>query len=224
MVALTFSTGITDAVGFLGLDRVFVGNMTGNVVVLGMAMIGADDLPVLGPVLALFGFMVGAAVSGRTLRSHAHGSWEAAVTLVLTLVGLTVMIVAVLIATAGPPSHTATVAITTVLGVAMGMQAATARTVAVKDVTTVVVTSSITGLAAESWFGANVAGSSGRRIGVVLALLGGAAVGAAALRMSLSAGLFISAAVVLLVAGVGALTHRRGAIAKPARKRLLDNR
>ena len=34
MLALTFSTGIVDAVGYLGLDRVFTGNMTGNVVIL----------------------------------------------------------------------------------------------------------------------------------------------------------------------------------------------
>ena len=32
MLALTFTTGIVDAVGYLGLDRVFTGNMTGNVV------------------------------------------------------------------------------------------------------------------------------------------------------------------------------------------------
>ena len=38
MLALTFSTGIiVDAVGYLGLDRVFTGNMTGNVAVPGMA-------------------------------------------------------------------------------------------------------------------------------------------------------------------------------------------
>ena len=30
MLILTFSTGIVDAVGYLGLDRVFTGNMTGN--------------------------------------------------------------------------------------------------------------------------------------------------------------------------------------------------
>jgi hypothetical protein len=38
MLALTFTTGIVDAVGYLGLDRVFTANMTGNVVILGMAL------------------------------------------------------------------------------------------------------------------------------------------------------------------------------------------
>ena len=41
MVALTFVTGLLDAVGYLGLDRVFTGNMTGNVVILGMGLAGA---------------------------------------------------------------------------------------------------------------------------------------------------------------------------------------
>ena len=44
MLALTFATGIIDAVGYLGLDRVFTGNMTGNVVILGMALLGADGV------------------------------------------------------------------------------------------------------------------------------------------------------------------------------------
>ncbi len=65
MLALTFSTGIVDAVGYLGLDRVFTGNMTGNVVILGMALVGGDDLPVVGPVIALVAFFVGAMIGGR---------------------------------------------------------------------------------------------------------------------------------------------------------------
>src|SRR5690606_2579666 len=47
MLALTFSTGVIDAVGYLGFDRVFSGNMTGNVVLLGMGIAGADGLPVV---------------------------------------------------------------------------------------------------------------------------------------------------------------------------------
>jgi hypothetical protein len=48
MIALTVVTGVVDAVGFRGLDRVFTGNMTGNIVILGMGVAGADELPVLG--------------------------------------------------------------------------------------------------------------------------------------------------------------------------------
>ena len=42
MIVLTFVTGVVDSVGYLGLDRVFVGNMTGNIVILGMC----DEVPI----------------------------------------------------------------------------------------------------------------------------------------------------------------------------------
>ena len=71
MLALTFSTGVIDAVGYLGLDRVFTGNMTGNVVILGMALVGGTGLPVVGPAVALAAFMAGAAAGGRALRGIA---------------------------------------------------------------------------------------------------------------------------------------------------------
>ena len=150
MLALTFTTGIVDAVGYLGLDRVFTANMTGNVVILGMALAGADDLPVLGPALALVGFLAGAALGGRVLRTAPAGwsdrtSGTFAATGVLA-VGLGIG------ALVAPPVEATTWAlvVTTLLAVAMGLQAATARRLAVKDVTTVVVTSTLTGLAADS--------------------------------------------------------------------------
>lgn len=53
LLLLTFSTGMVDAIGYLGFDKVFTGNMTGNVVILGMGLAGADGVPVLRPALAL---------------------------------------------------------------------------------------------------------------------------------------------------------------------------
>src|SRR3954467_13406316 len=85
MLALTFSTGVIDAVGYLGLDRVFTGNMTGNVVILGMALVGGNGLPVLGPLLALAGFMAGAALGGRVLKVAGPG-WTSRTTLLFGLV------------------------------------------------------------------------------------------------------------------------------------------
>lgn len=205
MLALTFSTGVIDAVGFLGLDKVFVGNMTGNVVILGMGMVGADDLPVAGPALALVGFMAGAAGAGRALRRKANGAWGVSTTIVLATVGMIVLVVAVAAAAVTPMPNDAMIAVTTLLGAAMGMQAAAARALAVKDVTTVVVTSSITGLAADSWFGANNPGNGSRRVAAVVLLLLGAGLGALSLTVNLSLGLFISAAVILVVAASGAV-------------------
>ena len=73
MLRLTFVTGVVDAVGYLAVDRVSTGNMTGNVVILAMALGGADDLPVLGPLSALATFTVGALVAGLILRRSRRG-------------------------------------------------------------------------------------------------------------------------------------------------------
>ena len=94
MMVLTMVTGMLDAVGYLGLDRVFTANMTGNVVILGMALMGGDNLPVLGPVVALAGFMAGALVSGRTLRLTTSG-WSRRTSALLVGVGLAGMLAAI---------------------------------------------------------------------------------------------------------------------------------
>jgi uncharacterized membrane protein YoaK (UPF0700 family) len=209
MLALTFSTGVVDAIGYLGLDRVFTGNMTGNVVILGMGLVGGNGLPVLGPLLALVGFLAGAAAVGRTLRRVTE-PWSAATTGVLAVVGVVVLVLAgVLLGAPDEPGKALEITCTTLLGLVMGMQAAAARVVAVKDITTVVVTSTLTGLAADSVLGAGTAkGASRRRAAAVVLLIGGAAAGAGLLKIHDGAGLLLAGVVILAVAGVGALRGR----------------
>ncbi|MFT3969235.1 MAG: DUF1275 family protein [Micropruina sp.] len=201
MLALTFSTGIVDAVGYLGLDRVFTGNMTGNVVILAMAITGANGLPVVGPVLALLGFAGGAALGGRLLRRFSTG-WSVATTRVLAGVGVCLAALTVLLAVPGLDEPRRLV-VTTLLGAAMGAQAAAARQVAVKDVTTVVVTSTITALAADSFLG-NGSGSHWRRRGTaVLMIMLGALAGALLLRVHLALGPALAALVTFAVTWSG---------------------
>lgn len=206
MLALTFSTGIGDAIGYLGLDKVFTGNMTGNVVILGMALVGADGLPVLGPLLALLGFMGGAAVAGYLLRNREAG-WHRPTTLLFSLVA--VMLAGVsgwLFAQTAPPMAVM-VTMTTLIAIAMGIQAATARHISVKDVTTVVVTSTITAIAADSVGGASKGWQ--RRAGAILAILLGAALGAALLPWSMGAAIALSAVITAAVTVIGHLEHRK---------------
>lgn len=195
MQVLTFTTGMNDAVGYLGLDRVFTGNMTGNVVILGMAMTGVDGLPVAGPALALAGFMVGAMVAGRTLRWVTTG-WTLEVTVLLASVAAVMLAIAVgLWVRSGELGHWATVAITTSAALVLGAQAATARHIAVKDITTVVVTSTITGFAADSPLGNGRGGPWVRRLAAIALVGVGAATGAALLN--------VASALVFLVVGIG---------------------
>jgi uncharacterized membrane protein YoaK (UPF0700 family) len=205
MLALTFATGIIDAVGYLGLDRVFTGNMTGNVVVLGMALLGADDLPVLGPVVALAGFVAGATAAGRVLKG-ADGGWTHRVTGLFAVTALVELGVGVaLLVGAGADARPVQITVTTVVGAAMGVQAATARYLAVKDVPTVVVTSTLTGLASESVLGSGTGGGTVRRVAAVALILVGAATGAALLRWDIAAGFLAAGLVSGVVTAVGAL-------------------
>jgi uncharacterized membrane protein YoaK (UPF0700 family) len=206
MLALTFSTGIGDAVGYLGLDRVFTGNMTGNVVVLGMGLVGAQDLPVTGPLLALLAFMAGAGIGGWTLRGLAAG-WFARTTWLLLAVAVVLAGLGVaLLATPHPP-HALAVTVTTLMAGAMGLQAATARHIAVKDVTTVVVTSTITAFAAEL-LGSGSTKDWQRRLSAIVLLIAGAAVGAALLKWQIGSGIVLAAVVTAGVAVIGHLDHR----------------
>src|SRR3954471_19502379 len=68
LLALTFTTGLVDAVSYLGLGRVFAANMTGNIVLLGFGIAGGSGLPVVAPLVSLGSFLVGAAGGGVLAR------------------------------------------------------------------------------------------------------------------------------------------------------------
>lgn len=202
MMALTLVTGVVDAVGYLALDRVFTGNMTGNVVILAMALAGAPNLPALGPLVALGAFLLGAAVAGFTLQSSPQG-WNRRVTLLLTAgcIALTgTAAVSLIVEDVGRQSIGVVVA--AVIAMHMGSQALIARHLGVRDMTTVVITSTMTSLAGESLVGKQRPRLFNRRLGAVLAMFAGAAIGAILLQTHFSVpiglGIAITAAVTVL--------------------------
>jgi uncharacterized membrane protein YoaK (UPF0700 family) len=216
MLVLTFSTGVIDAVGFLGLDRVFTGNMTGNVVLLGMAFAGGSGLPVLRPALALVFFMVGAALAGRVLRRAPEG-WSGRTTATLAAVGGGTVALAVFTALVDVTEDEVLGSITTsVLALVMGIQAATAKRLKVAEITTVVVTSTITGLASDSRLAGGKSPFWIRRFAAIALILAGAVAGAAALKIDLWAGIALSALLSCAVAVIGHVRSRRDARALPA--------
>jgi uncharacterized membrane protein YoaK (UPF0700 family) len=214
MLTLTFSTGIVDAVGYLGLDRVFTANMTGNVVILAMGLTGAGHLPVVGPVVALVGFVVGAIIAGRALRGVPKG-WSRRDTTVLTVVALllVVAVIPTIVAPATPYPPSIGLSVTALLGIAMGMQAGTARHIAVADVTTVVVTSTLAGLAYDSWLGRRTGQPWLRRLFAVVLIAAGALTGAALLQLRFWLGLGLAALILVVVAALGHLGERRSPVA-----------
>ncbi|GAB3542369.1 YoaK family protein [Arthrobacter tecti] len=209
MLVLTFSTGVVDAVGYLGLDRVFTGNMTGNVVLLGMAVAGGNDLPVLRPALALLFFMVGALLAGRMLRKAPEG-WSARTSVAFGAVALGTAVIAVVVGLVEVSADEVLgSAVTSGLATVMGIQAAAAKRLKVAEITTVVVTSTITGLASDS----RLAGGKGKfwvRRALAILLIGlGAVAGGFALLIDLWVGVAISAVLTIMVTLLGHLRYRR---------------
>lgn len=206
LILLTFVTGLVDAVGYLALDRVFVGNMTGNIVILGMAVAGADDLPILGPAIALGTFTLGAFVSGLFLRRR-RKEWGGAVT---TLLSIGAVLLAALGAAFLVPAWAETPALelvaSSLTAAVMGVQAAVARSLAVADMTTVVVTSTLTSLASESFVDHGIRGVWNRRFVAIAVIFLGALVGALLLAFGTAVPLFLAA---LLTAAVVAVGHGR---------------
>ena len=178
LVALTAVTGLVDSFSYLVLGHVFVANMTGNVVFLAFALAGVGGFSVLASLVALGCFALGALVAGRLGRSLAERRE--------LLLGVTAAIQAVIVAeavtmaalAARPIQTGLRYALIVVLAVAMGAQNATARKLAVPDLTTTVLTLTITGMAADHpWAGATGARVA-RRLISVAAMLVGALVGA----------------------------------------------
>jgi hypothetical protein len=72
LLLLTAVTGLVDAVSILRLGRVFVANMTGNVVFTGFALTGAPGFSLSASLFALAGFLAGAAIGGTLATRAGH--------------------------------------------------------------------------------------------------------------------------------------------------------
>lgn len=147
LLSLTAGTGVIDAVSYLGLGHVFVANMTGNIVFLGFAANPSSGLSAWMALIALGAFMFGALVGGAVgHRVAASPTWPMSVLLVqAVLLGA----VATAAAAFGVPAL-GRPAIVATLAFAFGLQNSTARRMAVADLTTTVLTLTVTGLAADS--------------------------------------------------------------------------
>jgi uncharacterized membrane protein YoaK (UPF0700 family) len=203
LLILTLVTGLVDATTYLGLGRVFAANMTGNIVLLGFALAGAGGISAAASLVSLAAFLVGSAAGGvlaRNLEAHRH-RWVATA-LVLETIGLCLAAGSAALALSG-------YVIVALLALAMGVRNATVRRLAVPDLTTTVLTMTLTGL------GAELVGSRGsrkvptRRIASVLAMLVGALIGALLLSyavfapLALAGGLLVLTTAALFFAGRG---------------------
>jgi uncharacterized membrane protein YoaK (UPF0700 family) len=203
LLVLTMVTGLVDAVSYLKLGHVFVANMTGNVVFLGFAVAGGADFSLPASLAAVAAFLAGALAGGRLgLRiGHHRGRYLAVATYIeIGLIGAALAISAIAAGSEGSLQY----ALIVLLALAMGLQNATARRLAVPDLTTTVLTLTLTGLAADSTLAGGNAPNLGRRILAVATMFVGALIGAVLVfQVSISAALALALAL-LIVNGIAA--------------------
>lgn len=181
LLLLSVTTGLVDAISVLGLGKVFTANMTGNIVFLGFAAAGTPGFHP-GPFLAaIAAFLIGALVAGRVGKVHAGlplRRWLLIAALVEAVLLWSAAGCALGFDIATQSPGTSVYAIIALTGLAMGFRNATIRQLKVPDLTTTVLTLTLTGLAADSGMAGGGNPNWARRIGGVVAIFAGAAIGA----------------------------------------------
>jgi uncharacterized membrane protein YoaK (UPF0700 family) len=175
---MTVVTGLVDAFSYLVLGHVFVANMTGNVVFLGFAVAGAQGFSIPASLTALVSFAVGSVVGGRIVARYGHHRGRhlaAAMAAESVLLGTSV---ALTLWSSNTPQHAFRYALIVVLSLATGVQNASIRKLAVPDLTTTVLTMTVTGIGADSALGGGKGSKSGRRFVAIAAMFVGALLGA----------------------------------------------
>jgi uncharacterized membrane protein YoaK (UPF0700 family) len=209
LLGLTVVTGLVDAFSYLVLGHVFVANMTGNVVFLGFALAGASGFSLAASLVALAAFGLGALAGGRlSKRLGAHRGRLLAVAAAVEAC-LVVASVGIAATVADPGSGVARYLLIVLLGVATGTQNAAARKLAVPDLTTTVLTLTITGIFADGRLAGGAASKLGRRLTSIASMFLGGLVGAVlVLHADASLAIAAAAAILLVVAAAAALQSR----------------
>ncbi|MDX6254934.1 MAG: hypothetical protein QOJ11_1268 [Frankiales bacterium] len=206
LLVLTFLTGVVDAVSILALGRVFVANMTGNVVFVGFALAGAAGFSLAASLSALAGFVVGALVGGRLVTRFPG---RPALIRAGVAVELVVMAVALVVAaSAGNPiGDVSRDVIAAAAALAMGTQNSVVRALKVPDLTTTVLTLTLTGIAADIRTAPRHV--LVRRVLAVATMLVGATVGALiVIHADAAAGLGLAVGLLALTLGAAVLPAR----------------
>jgi uncharacterized membrane protein YoaK (UPF0700 family) len=198
LLGMTVVTGLVDAVSFLSLGRVFTANMTGNVVILAFATARVPGLSIARSSTALVSFLVGAILGGRIMaRADADSQIRFAAKAFLLE---DVFLFAASLCAIGYRHDfleysLQPFALIVLTALAMGTRNAAVRKLAIPDLTTTVLTLTITGIGADSSVANGKNPKLARRVGSVVAMFLGAALGAIIIRYSISAALALATAI-----------------------------
>jgi uncharacterized membrane protein YoaK (UPF0700 family) len=198
LLGMTVVTGLVDAVSFLSLGHVFTANMTGNVVFLAFATAHVSGLSIGRSLTALLAFLVGAILGGRVMaRAGANSQIRFAAQAFLLEVAF---LLAASFCAIGYRGNLLEIsfqpfALIVFTALAMGTRNAAVRKLAIPDLTTTVLTLTITGIGADSSLANGNNPRLARRIGAVAAMFLGAALGAVVIQYSISAALWLATAI-----------------------------
>jgi uncharacterized membrane protein YoaK (UPF0700 family) len=205
-------TGLVDAVSYLTLGQVFVANMTGNVVFLGFAVANAANFSVPASLTAIAAFLLGALAGGRlAARIGNHRGQHLAIA---TYIQIALVCVALAVSVGlDPKDEVFSYALIVLLALAMGLQNATARRLGVPDLTTTVLTLTLTGIAADSSLAGGKNSHPARRLVATITMFLGATIGALLIfHVGVSAVLVLTLALLVIN---GFVTYRVSSSSEP---------
>jgi uncharacterized membrane protein YoaK (UPF0700 family) len=179
LILLAFGAGAVDAISFLGLGRVFTANMTGNIVLLGLAAGSSAGSEATRSGISLVAFIAAVAVALWLSHRSRHGRLPAGVVAALGLEVLAQVgfLVGWLLAS-GRPGGVLEAVLVGVSALAMGLQSGAVARLGVRGVSTTYITGTMVGLIGELISPSRSRRDSLRRGFVLVVVLAGAACGA----------------------------------------------
>jgi uncharacterized membrane protein YoaK (UPF0700 family) len=196
LLGMTVVTGLVDAVSFLSLGHVFTANMTGNIVFLAFATAHVSGLSIARSSTALLSFLMGAILGGRVMARASADSQIRFAAQAFFLEGIFLLAASLCsIGYRGDLEHSfqpfALIALT---ALAMGTRNAAVRKLAIPDLTTTVLTLTITGIGADSSLANGNNPRLARRVAAVATMFVGAALGAVVIHYSISTAVWLATA------------------------------
>ena len=146
VLLLSIAAGSADAAGFFGLGRVFTSNMTGNLVLLGVAVGQGHVVDAARSILVLAVFTLGVGVGIRLALPVRDGNWAGLAGRLVNLEKILLLAFAIGWLVLHPGGEFASDVLLAALAFAMGLQTAALSRLGAPGVGTTAITSTITAL------------------------------------------------------------------------------
>lgn len=145
LLLLAWTAGSLDAISYLRLQHIFTANMTGNTVLLGLAVGQGQWLAAVRSAAAFAGFALGVAAGSRIVRRGEDHGWSPAVTASFGLEALLLLGFVLLWEAEGGGAEGASLyGLIALAALAMGMQSAAVRHLKFPGIVTTYITGTLT--------------------------------------------------------------------------------